>query len=142
MSAREKIAYLKGLIDGQNLADSPQKVSFYAALVDALESLADSVEEHDEVHKELNDYLEQLDEDVAELEDTLDVFLEDDFDDYDDEDYDDEDEEEEFDSVSCPYCGKDFFYEPAAYDDGEELLCPHCGKGFMQKQDDSDDIKF
>lgn len=138
MSAREKIAYLKGLIDGQNSADSPQKVSFYAALVDALESLADSMEEHDEVHKELNDYLEQLDEDVAELEDTLDVFLEDE--DYDDEDYDDE--EEEFDSVSCPHCSRDFFYEPAAYDEGEELLCPHCGKGFMQRQDDSEDIKF
>lgn len=137
MSAREKIAYLKGLIDGQNLADSPQKVSFYAALVDALESLADSMDEHDGVHKELNDYLEQLDEDVAELEDTLDVLLEDDFcdcDDDDDEDYDDE--EEEFDSVSCPHCGKDFFYEPAAYDEGEELLCPHCGKSFLQGQDD------
>lgn len=140
MSAREKIAYLKGLIDGQNLADSPQKVSFYAALVDALESLADSVEEHEGIHKELNDYLEQLDEDVAELEDTLDVLLEDDCD---DEDYDsDYDEEEEFDSVSCPHCNKDFFYEPAAYDDGEELLCPHCGKGFMQERDDRDDIKF
>lgn len=141
MSAREKIAYLKGLIDGQNLADSPQKASFYAALVDALESIADSVDEHDEVHKELNDYLEQLDEDVAELEDTLDMVLEDDCcghdEDYDD---DDEDEEEEFDSVSCPHCHRDFFYEPAAYDDGEELLCPHCGKGFMQRQDDPEDI--
>lgn len=141
MSAREKIAYLKGLIDGQNLADSPQKEGFYAALVDALESLADSVEEHDEMHKELNDYLEQLDEDVAELEETLDVLLDEGCDecgyggDYDDD-------EEEFDSVSCPYCDKDFFYEPAAYDEGEELLCPHCGKSFMQKQNDSDDIKF
>ena len=45
MSAREKIAYLKGLIDGQNLAaGSTDKAKFYAALVDALESLAVDIE--------------------------------------------------------------------------------------------------
>lgn len=140
MSAREKIAYLKGLIDGQSLADSPQKTSFYAALMDALESLAESVEAHDEMHKELNDYLEQLDEDVAELEETLDVLLEDDFNDS--EEYEDPSEEEEFDSVSCPHCGKDFFYEPAAYDEDEELLCPHCGKSLKPDQEGPEDIKF
>jgi len=135
MSAREKIAYLKGLIDGQNLADSPQKASFYAALVDALESLAAAAVEHDEVHVELNDYLEQLDEDVAELEDTVDALLDDDFND-DGEDYEDfEGDEEEFDSVCCPHCSKDFFYEPAAYDEDEELLCPHCGKSFKHEQE-------
>ena len=135
MSAREKIAYLKGLIDGQNLADSPQKAGFYAALVDALESLATAAVEHDEVHVELNDYLEQLDEDVAELEDTVDALLDDDFND-DGEDYEDfEGDEEEFDSVCCPHCSKDFFYEPAAYDEDEELLCPHCGKSFKHEQE-------
>ena len=60
MSAREKIAYLKGLIDGQNLtADSPDKAKFYTALVDALDSLAVAIEDHEEVHEELNAYLEQ-----------------------------------------------------------------------------------
>ncbi len=56
MSAREKIAYLKGLIDGQNLAaGSTDKAKFYAALVDALESLAVDIEKHEEVHEELNE---------------------------------------------------------------------------------------
>lgn len=136
MGAREKIAYLRGLIDGQNLADSPQKVTFYAALVDALDSLADSLDDHVEMHKELSDYLEQLDEDVADLEETLDVLLEEETDD-DDDDF-SEDDEEEFASVSCPHCAKDFFYEPAAYDEDEELLCPHCGKSFKHDAEDSD----
>ena len=72
MSAREKIAYLKGLIDGQNLTDTPDKAKFYAALVDALDSLAVAIEEHEDVHEELNAYLEQLDEDVSDIEDELD----------------------------------------------------------------------
>ena len=72
MGAREKIAYLKGIIDGQNLADTPEKAKFYTALTDALESLADGLEEHERVHDELNDYLEQLDDDVAKLEDDFD----------------------------------------------------------------------
>ena len=72
MGAREKIAYLKGIIDGQNLADTPEKAKFYTALTDALESLAAAMEEHENVHEELNDYLEQLDDDVAKLEDDFD----------------------------------------------------------------------
>ena len=134
MSAREKIAYLKGLIDGQNLTDTPEKKKFYAALVDAMDSLAEALEEHEEVHQELNDYLEQLDEDVCSIEDELEEFMDDcdccsDDDDEDDDDY-EEFDEEEYASVTGPHCGKDFYFEPAMYEDDEDLLCPHCGKDF------------
>ena len=98
MSSREKIAYLRGLIDGQKQADTPEKEKFYGALIETLESLAEAIEDHEKVHLELNDYLEQLDEDVSELEDDLDALIEDEYDD--DEDYEDFDEEEyEEDSV-------------------------------------------
>lgn len=142
MSAREKIAYLKGLIDGQNLAaDSPDKAKFYTALVDALDSLAVAIEEHEEVHEELNDYLEQLDEDVSDLEDELDELCDDDdecchhHDDEDDEDEDEDYDEEEYESVTCPNCNNDFYYEPAMYDADEDLVCPHCGKPFKLPED-------
>ena len=135
MSAREKIAYLKGLIDGQNLTDTPDKAKFYAALVDALDSLAVAIEEHEDVHEELNAYLEQLDEDVSDIEDELDELEggecgchahdddgeEDEYEDFDDEEY---------ESVTCPNCGNDFYYEPALYEEDEDLVCPHCGKPF------------
>ena len=58
MSSREKIAYLRGLIDGQKQADTPEKEKFYGALMETLESLAQSMEDHEKVHLELNDYLE------------------------------------------------------------------------------------
>ena len=51
----------------------------------------------------------------------------------DEDDYGDFDEEE-YASVACPECGKDFYYEPAAYDEDEDLLCPHCGKPFKQPE--------
>lgn len=132
MSAREKIAYLKGLIDGQNLSDTPEKEKFYSALTDALDSLAEALEQHELVHQELNDYLEQLDDDVCSIEDMLDDECGcEDFDDDDDDDDDEEElDEEEYASVTCPHCKKDFYYEPAMYGDDEDLLCPHCGKDF------------
>lgn len=136
MGAREKIAYLKGLIDGQNLADTPDKEKFYAALVDALDSLAAAIEEHENVHGELDDYLEQLDEDVSDLEDRLDELDGDESGGTgDDDEADGEDghfDEEEYESVTCPHCGNDFYYEPALYGGDEDLVCPHCGKPFKR----------
>ncbi|NLV81862.1 MAG: hypothetical protein GXZ18_02490 [Synergistaceae bacterium] len=128
MEAREKISYLKGLIDGQNLTDTPENEKFYGALVDALNSLAEAIEGHEIMHQDLNDYLEQLDDDVTEIEDELDELLDDDEECYDD-DY-EEFDEEEYTSVKCPFCEKDFYFEPAMYDEDEDLICPHCGKGF------------
>jgi uncharacterized Zn-finger protein len=131
MGAREKIAYLKGIIDGQNLADTPEKAKFYTALTDALESLAAAMEEHENVHEELNDYLEQLDDDVAKLEDDFDECSCGDEDEDEDEDDEDDDlDEEEYASVTCPHCSKEFYYEPAMYGEDDELICPHCGKSF------------
>lgn len=167
MGAREKIAYLKGLADGQHIADTPDKQKFYEALIDAMDSLAKEIQDHDEVHEELNDYLEQLEEDVSGLEEDVDSILgyDDDDDDDDDEEYDDDDDEcccghhhhhhhhdedddeedgeelgeEEYASVTCPNCGKDFYYEPSAYAEDEDLLCPHCGKPFKQPEEEQED---
>ena len=129
MGAREKIAYLKGLIDGQGIAQSPETLKFYAALTDALDSLVGEIEAHDEVHRELGEYLEMLDEDLSELEDVNSCTCpsctgED--------DDDDEFEEEEYASVCCPHCSKGFDYEPAGYDEDEELSGPHCGRVFRE----------
>lgn len=136
MSAREKIAYLKGLIDGQNLTETPDKAKFYKALVEALDSLAVAIEEHEEVHEELNSYLEQLDEDVSDIEDDLDELFGDDDDCCEHECDDDDDmDEEEYESVTCPNCNKDFYYEPALYGEDEDLVCPHCGKPFKLPED-------
>ena len=74
MGALEKIAYLKGLLDGLEVADESQK-KIYAAIVESLDSLAlelsdslDRVEELSEMYEELSDDYSQLDEDLEALE--------------------------------------------------------------------------
>ena len=47
MESKERIAYLKGLLDGLRPQDETQ-VKVYAAIVDALEALADETEMHAE----------------------------------------------------------------------------------------------
>lgn len=141
MSALEKVAYLRGLIDGQKIADTDEKKRFINALVDTLEVLAREQEDHKELHTQLSEYLEQLDDDVADLEEDVDEILGEDDDDCccchhhdeDDGDFDDFDEEE-YAAVTCPFCNKEFYYEPDSYDEDEDLLCPHCGKPFKQPE--------
>ena len=144
MNALEKVAYLRGLVDGQKIADTEEKKRFVNALLDTLECIAKEQEDHVELHAQLSEYLEQLDDDVADLEEDVDELLgcEDDEEcsgkccchHHDgDEEFEDFDEEE-YAAVTCPFCGKEFYYEPESYDEGEELLCPHCGKLFKQPE--------
>ncbi len=141
MNALEKVAYLRGLVDGQKIADTEEKKRFVNALLDTLECIATEQNDHVDVHTQLNEYLEQLDSDVTDLEDDVDELLG-----YDDEEEehhcccgheDDEFEdfdEEEYAAVTCPFCEKEFYYEPDSYDEDENLLCPHCGKPFKQPE--------
>ncbi|MBQ0055196.1 MAG: hypothetical protein KBS54_03505 [Synergistaceae bacterium] len=141
MNALEKVAYLRGLVDGQKIADTEEKKRFVNALIDTLECLATEQSDHVDMHAQLNEYLEQLENDVTDLEDDVDGLL----------GYDDEEEhhcccghgedgefedfdEEEYAAVTCPFCGKEFYYEPDSYDEDENLLCPHCGKPFKQPE--------
>lgn len=132
MSAREKIAYLRGLIEGQNLSENAGLSKFHEALLGALDALAAEIEIVSEKNEDLREYVEQVDEDLIELQSELG--------DLDDEELerctcgceDGDEEEEEYESICCPACGKDFFYQPTAYEDDEDLLCPHCGEPFAQ----------
>lgn len=142
MSAREKIAYLKGLLDGLGPAKDEGQNKIFGAMVDALEALSLEVDEHDELIEEQRELYEDLADDCALLDEDLDsmerVFAEfmgegDD----DDEDDDDDDEDADFDesyiSVSCPSCGYVFYYQPEEYEGDEKLQCPGCGKEFEQQ---------
>ncbi len=143
MSALEKVAYLKGLVDGQKIADTEEKKRFVAALLDTLECIAREQEDHTELHAQLNEYLEQLESDVTDLEDDVDELLGYDEDEecgdkccchhHNDDDF-EEFDEDEYAAVTCPSCKKEFYYEPESYDEDEDLLCPHCGKPFKQSE--------
>ncbi|HOO86264.1 MAG TPA: hypothetical protein PK849_11170 [Synergistales bacterium] len=142
MSAREKIAYLKGLLDGLGPVENEGQGKIFRAVVDALDALSLEVAEHEDLIQEQRELYEDLADDCALLDEDLDS-LEKAFSDFsgegDMDDEDDEDEDDEFDrnyvSVTCPHCSYVFYYQPEEYEPDEALECPGCGKDFEQPKE-------
>jgi DNA-directed RNA polymerase subunit RPC12/RpoP len=126
MSAREKIAYLRGLIEGQNVSENASMTKFHEALLGALGSIAEEIDELNETCDYLREYVEDLKDEMTDMHKDGDSDLAEEC------GCGCEDEEEEYEATTCPNCGKDFFYQPDAYDDDEDLLCPYCGDLFKQ----------
>ncbi len=130
MSALEKVAYLKGLLDGLEVEDENHK-KIYAALVEALDALARDMTDQLEVIDELRDMYEDLSDDYTQLDEDLEALEQDLAELYGEEDMEDEpDFDEIYESVTCPKCGHLFYYDPEAYEEGEQLECPGCGERF------------
>ncbi|MFP4482471.1 MAG: CD1247 N-terminal domain-containing protein [Thermovirgaceae bacterium] len=120
MKARERIAYLDGLIEGLSPEGEDQR-RIYEGIIQALKALADEIDEQAEIIdeqqdfiEEISDYCEQLEADMSELEETP-------------WEYEGDEDEADFSSVTCPECGHVFFFDPEAYEEGESLECPACG---------------
>lgn len=139
MESKERIAYLKGLLDGLRPQDENQ-VRIYAAIVDALDALADEVEanadelrEQADMVQELNEFCESLEDDMEELEkavyDMDETIVEE------GADEDEEDIETVYQSAVCPKCGHRFYYQPELYEEGEPVQCPKCAETFERKED-------
>ncbi|HCA41188.1 MAG TPA: hypothetical protein DEP01_06720 [Aminobacterium sp.] len=134
MSAKEKIAFLKGLLAGLNMKDETT-VKAFQAVTEALDALAEEIEEHGDLIEEQQDLYEELADDWALLDEDLDK-LERSFAEIVGEDFEGGEEEEEsdfdetYESVSCPKCGHVFYYQPEMYEEDEPLQCPNCGESF------------
>ena len=123
MGISEKIAYLKGLMEGMNVDTESNEGKLFAAVVDVLDEIALEVEDLTDEVMELGDGLDVISDDLSDVEDVL--FDEDDFDDYDDED-EDEDDEEECYATTCPECEEEIFFDDSVLEDGK-VECPNCG---------------
>ena len=136
MNARERIAYLRGLLDCMEPEERNTKV--YTAVAEALDALSLEIEEHSrqlegvrEAGEELADEIYELHDAVYELEQSMGLDSEQDYGESDDESDADDDEEsssESYISVTCPSCAYSFYYR---YEEGKEedkLICPGCGE--------------
>ena len=122
MTITEKIANLKGYLEGLKLDESKEETKIIGKIVDILEDMALEIEEMEESVDTLNDYAEELDEDLGDVEDYL--FGEDECD-CDDDDCDCCDCcDEGFYEIECPNCHEvicvDEDYNP------DEIICPAC----------------
>ena len=84
MGISEKIAYLKGLMEGMNVDTESNEGKLFATVVDVLDEIALEVEDLTDEVMELGDGLDVISDDLSDVEDIV-------YDEWDDDDEDDED---------------------------------------------------
>ena len=125
MTIAEKVAHLKGLMEGLNCDDKVLN-----AIVDILEDLAYDVEDVQDALAEVGEQVELIDEDLEALENDYYEFDEDDCDCdccCDDDDCDCCCDDEDLYEVECPACGEVICIDGCIVDEGE-MDCPNCGE--------------
>ena len=125
MTVTEKVAYLKGLVEGLDFDKDEKETKVINAVLDVLEDLALAVSDLDDEMELVTEQLDAVDEDLADLEE---VFYEE-LDDCDcDCDCDDCcDCDEDMYEVECPNCGELIYFDEEIILDGK-AECPACGE--------------
>lgn len=123
MTVTEKVAYLKGLAKGLDLAEDKAETKMFNAVIDVLEDMALSIYDLEDSVDEIQEYAEELDEDLGELEELV-------YDEFDDCDCDccDDDcdcDDDELYEIVCPACHETIYIDESAIEDGE-INCPSC----------------
>ena len=86
MTLTEKAAYIKGMMEGMAFEPQTNEDKLLKAVVDLLDDMASDLSKLSEQVADVNEYVEELDDDLAQVESVLEE---------DEDDYDDEDEEYE-----------------------------------------------
>ena len=135
----DRISYLKGMAAGMKLNMEKDSNKLMMEMLAAMGEMAEEMAAMAEAQADLNDYVESIDDDLADLEETLfgdEDELDDEADiDMDEDDEDDEEDENEEDlgddeliSYACPNCDHVIEFRASDVDFDEDFLCPACGK--------------
>jgi hypothetical protein len=144
MEITEKVAYLKGLMEGMKIDTETNEGKILSAMVDILEDIGLELEDLWNAQGELEDGLDVVSDDLEDIEDI--VYDEDDEDDeesFNDEYYeDDAEEDEDCYATTCPTCEETIYFDESVLEDGE-VICPNCGEklefDMSSLEEDSDD---
>ena len=147
MTTSEKVAYLKGLMEGMKFDKESDEGKLLTVIVDILGDIAEDIEDVESDLFDLSEDVDAISDDLADVEDYL--CDEEDWDDEDEdyEEWDDEDEDEEptFFEVTCPACDKTITVDEDVLNLGA-IQCPNCGEmmEFEFDEDDGigDEVKF
>ena len=165
MKLTEKIAYMKGLLDGMELDGSTKEGKAILQMAEVMEEMGVYIDDLQSQVDELTELCDLLDKDLGEVETDLycdddDDFDDDDFDLDDDDDDDDDDEDDHFrigrvlpadyddfayeddddyDNevyvVNCPSCDESVNLTERELEEGS-IVCPHCGELLEFNYDD------
>ena len=109
---KSKVAYLQGLSSGARLSPETTEGKLLQAIIGVLDEFANSFDQLEKSHAELEDYLETVDQDLTALE----------------EEFYGDDETDDYVEVECPKCGETVCFDPEVLEDDAviEIICPNC----------------
>lgn len=136
MTTAEKVAYLKGLMEGMKLDKESNEGKLFSVIADILNDVALDIEDIESDIAELAEDVDAISDDLSDVEDYL-FEEDDDDDDYDDDDEDYDDEDPLFFEVTCPECDKTITVDEDVLNLGS-IQCPNCGE-MMEFEFDEDD---
>ena len=136
MTTSEKVAYLKGLMEGMKLDTETNEGKLLSVIADILGDMAEDMEDMASDLFDLGEDVDAISDDLSDVED----YLVGDEDDEDEEDWDEEEEDDEeplFFEVTCPSCEKTITVDEDVLNLGA-IQCPNCGE-MMEFEFDEDD---
>ena len=136
MTVTEKVAYLKGLVEGLDFDDDKKETKVINAVLDVLEDLALAVSDLDDEMVVVTEQLDAVDEDLADLEEVFYEELDDCDCDCDDCDCGCDCDEDMYE-VECPNCGELIYFDEEIILDGK-ADCPACGEVLEFEVDECD----
>ncbi len=144
MKLTEKIAYMKGLLDGMQLDSATNEGKAILQMAEVMEEMGVYIDDLQNQVDELTELCDLLDEDLSTI--ASDIYDDNDDDDDDDDEHhplsghfpigsvlmsdDDDDDDDEYVeqySVQCPICGKTFSIDEYKLEEGS-MTCPFCGE--------------
>ena len=140
MTTTEKVAYLKGLMEGMKLDTETNEGKLLSVIADILGDMAEDMEDMASDLFDLGEDVDAISDDLSDVEDYL---CDDEDDDDEDEDWDEDDEDEDEDEeplffeVTCPACEKTITVDEDVLNLGS-IQCPNCGE-MMEFEFDEDD---
>ncbi len=136
----DRISFLKGMAAGMKLNMDKDSNKLMLEMLTVMGEMAEEMAAMAEKHNDLNEYVESIDDDLAELEETL--FGEEDGEELDEDMSGDEDEdgiaEDDLILYACPHCGHELEFRASDVDFDEDYLCPVCSKPIFPEVEDDE----
>lgn len=141
---RERVAYLKGLVEGMQMSELTNEGKLLRAIIDVMDDIALAIEDLESIHEQQSEQIDELQEDLCEIESIIfDYKTDPEYGNEDDYDIDgheylecglkfdgqcDEECEHEIYMVECPYCFEIIELKKEMFFNGEEgvVECPKC----------------
>ncbi len=112
-SITEKVSYLQGLCEGLNVSDSGPNGKIISGILQVMEEMADMVEAMQLEINSLEEYMEDMDDEILELEEKI---------------WGSENDDSDIVELKCLNCGEQLYFDTSILDDEDvlEITCPNC----------------